>query len=188
MNREIVESISQKNFIYEALETPMDTSIYGVTKDFIESYYYYLVRFISDENGLHLIDVCNSVITDSLNERTLTERTKMLAEWFNESGEKYLESILSTLYHKVMPDKAQAFSKLYNFLLDKSVKTNNLEALIDNLYFIPEIMKREYMKFGFVTNEIHIVNSTIPFLEQDINIRISSVNFKRSVNQVSCFI
>lgn len=160
-----------------------DTPVNNTAEEFIVSYYNSILEFIVKENNINDYNLCKSIDDYSI-------RTKRFLDWFREEGTVLLCDILEALDENKLNENATSFSKLYNYLLNKSISNNNMDALIDYLYLIPGVMRREYEKFGYIQNVLNIIKS-IPFHESHSKISdyiLNISNFERSENQISCFI
>lgn len=178
MNKILIDKMQNQDICIVA-----DTPVNNVAEEFIVSYYNFVSEFIIRENNIDKCSICEGTNSYSI-------RTKGFLDWFYEEGKIFFCDVLENLDNDKLNENAKSFSKLYNYLLGKSISNSNLDALIDYLYLIPGVMKREYEKFGFIQNALNIVKS-IP-LDENCN-KISDyilniMNFERSENQISCFI
>lgn len=178
MNNTLFDLIQNQCFCSVA-ETPTNNE----AEQFIVSYYYYLTEFIIRENNTD-----KSNINKNYDEYSI--RTKFFLDWFQQEGKTLFIIILKNLDDSKLDENAIAFSKLYLYLLNRATSNSNLDSLIDYLYLIPDVMKREYEKFGFLRNVFNI-DKSIPIAEnlnKTADYRFNIMGFERSENQVSCFI
>lgn len=156
-----------------------------LTKEFILYYYDCLIKFICYENDIIKDEVYECMYKYDINKLSTTIRTNDLVHWFDNEGIKSFEYIVQYLSQEKLDGNARSFTKLYNYLLDKSISSINLDSLIDYLYYIPGVMKREYEKFGFLNEELKSISLNDDYYKRSNY--ILNTKFEESVKQIPCF-
>lgn len=156
--------------------------------DFFNMYYEYVLKYINLCNPELSISIEN--IENDLYLQSLNNQNKILVSWLKTDAKKYFEYINSNLILKRIDERLNAFIELYKYVLEKAYCNKDLDALIDNLYGIPEKMKRKFIEFGFLKDRIvDNFNYNLQLNEKDDSIfNINYSNLKESEFQIPCFI
>lgn len=182
MNINLFERIQLRTEI-----TNVSVTFENITVEFIKNYCYCVIKFISIENEISYEEVLDKAKYGSFDITNVNNRTKILLEWLSSKGENYFYEVIDRLEVKKLSDKASSFARLYNHILQKAIDVNDKEMLLDNLYYLPGEMLREYTQFGFLKN----INNDIEMLTSQIldanNSKIKCKINGGSAKQISCF-
>ncbi len=180
MNKSVIDkAINHDIFNFDKISTE------NITNEFILYYHKCLIDFITLENQIDKSNVYDFIFGNYISNLFTTKRTLSFLDWFECDGIKSFDYVLQNIKIKEINENARSFTKLYSYLLNKSISSRNLDSLVDYLYYIPGVMKRDYEKFGFVNDKLENIS-----LNVDCN-EYSNYNFKakvkESAQQIPCF-
>lgn len=80
-------------------------------------------------------------------------------KWYSDKGVACFEDIKDNIRRDKLDNRFKAFMDIYKSYLDDAMEEDSKQTLLDFLYIIPQRMKADFLKFGFLQDRHEFVQN-----------------------------